>query len=99
MSKYYVTFGSEGQPFHGGWLEIEAENYNQACHLFMAIYPPKDGLMNCCSIYHEENFKKTSMYQTNDNMGSSCHGTISLNINIPEYKKTAEPVTQSGQSN
>ena len=26
MNNYYITFGSEGQPFKGGWIIIEAGN-------------------------------------------------------------------------
>ena len=30
MNDYYITFGSEGQPFKGGWIIIEAETIEQA---------------------------------------------------------------------
>ena len=29
MNNYYITFGSEGQPFKGGWIIIEAETIEQ----------------------------------------------------------------------
>ena len=37
MNDYYITFGSEGQPFKGGWIIIEAETIEQACKIFRAI--------------------------------------------------------------
>lgn len=33
MNNYYITFGSEGQPFKGGWIIIEAETIEQACKI------------------------------------------------------------------
>lgn len=52
MNNYYITFGSEGQPFKGGWIIIEAENEAQAQKLFRAIYQPfdsYDALLKYCS--------------------------------------------------
>ena len=28
--KYYFTYGTDGQPFVGGWTEVEAPNVNLA---------------------------------------------------------------------
>ena len=86
MNNYYITFGSEGQPFKGGWIiieaeTIEAETIEQACKIFRAMYQYKetgDTLLKFCSIYAEETFKQTEMYKSNDNLGAGCHCKISI---------------------
>lgn len=80
MPKFYFTYGSEGQPFCGGWTEVEAPDRHAACAAFRAYHPDKtEGLLNCCSCYTEEDFKKTSMYQQpNGNFGYRCHEIITL---------------------
>lgn len=80
MPKFYFTYGSEGQPFCGGWTEVEAPDRHAACAAFRAYHPDKtEGLLNCCSCYTEEDFKKTSMYQQPDgNFGYRCHEIITL---------------------
>lgn len=80
MPKFYFTYGSEGQPFCGGWTEVEAPDFHAACAAFRAYHPDKtEGLLNCCSCYTEEDFKKTSMYQQPDgNFGYRCHEIITL---------------------
>lgn len=81
MNNYYITFGSEGQPFKGGWIIIEAENEAQAQKLFRAIYQPldsRDALLKYCSMYDERSFKSTMMYKNNDNLGAGCHCKISI---------------------
>ena len=81
MNNYYITFGSEGQPFKGGWIIIEAENEAQAQKLFRAIYQPfdsYDALLKYCSMYDERSFKNTIMYKSNDNLGAGCHCKISI---------------------
>ena len=66
MNNYYITFGSEGQTFKGGWIIIEAETIEQACKIFRAMYQYKetnDTLLKFCSIYTEEGFKQTENVQ------------------------------------
>lgn len=93
MNKYYFTFGTEGQPYKGGWVIVESDNINVAIGIFRAIYPDKqDRVLNCSHCYTEDEFKRTKMYENNDNFGSACHCEISLQI-----KKTAELGTQNGQ--
>lgn len=61
MNNYYITFGSEGQPFKGGWIIIEAETIEQACKIFRAMYQYKetnDTLLKFCSIYTEKPLNK-----------------------------------------
>jgi hypothetical protein len=78
MARYYFTYGSEGQPFVGGWTEIEAPNGHAACAAFRAYHPDKtDGLLNCSSVYSEEEFKRSVMYEKG-NFNARCHEVITL---------------------
>lgn len=55
MAKFYFTYGTDGQPFFGGWTEVEAPDAHAACAAFRAYHPDKtEGLVNCSSIYDEE---------------------------------------------
>lgn len=80
MPKFYFTYGTEGHPFFGGWTEVEAPDFESACSVFRVYHPNKiEPLLNCCTVYTEENFKKTSMYERPDgNFGYRCHETITL---------------------
>lgn len=79
MAKFYFTYGTEGQPFVGGWTEVEAPDRKIACALFRAIHPDKtEGLLNCCSVYSEEQFSKTEMAGSKGNFGRFCHEVITL---------------------
>ena len=79
MPKFYFTYGSEGQPFCGGWTEVEAPNLHAACAAFQAYHPDKtEGLLNCCSVYEEDDFMRTSMYGPGGNFGHRCLETITL---------------------
>lgn len=79
MKKFYFTYGTDGQPFVGGWTEVEAPNYGAACAAFRAYHPDKtEGLLNCSSVYDEENFKRTEMDGPNGNFHRFCHETITL---------------------
>lgn len=63
--KYYFTYGTEGQPFVGGWTEVEAPNADIACAAFRAIHHDKEpGILNCSSAYTEEVFLKSCMIET-----------------------------------
>lgn len=78
MKKFYFTYGTDGQPFVGGWTEVEAPNYGAACLAFRAFHPDKtEGLLNCSSVYDEENFRKTGMYR-DGNFHARCHEVITL---------------------
>ena len=75
---FYFTYGTEGQPFVGGWTEIEAPNAHIACELFRAYHPDKtEGLLNCSSIYSENAFFKTDMPKEG-NFGARCHERITV---------------------
>ena len=79
MPKFYFTYGSEGQPYVGGWTEVEAPDLHIACCAFRTFHPDKtEGLLNCCSVYGEEQFKRTSMYGPRGNFGLRCHEIITI---------------------
>lgn len=80
MPKFYFTYGTEGHPFFGGWTEVEAPDFKSACSVFRVYHPNKiKQRLNCCTVYTEGNFKKTSMYQQPDgNFGYRCHEIITL---------------------
>ena len=79
MRSYYFTYGTEGQPFFGGWTEIEAPDMNSACALFRAFHPDRtDGYLNCCSVYAEEQFKASRMFGPEGNFGFRCHERIAV---------------------
>lgn len=78
MRIFYFTYGSDGQPFSGGWTEIEAPDVRSACALFRAFHPDKaEGLLNCSSVYSEEGFSKTGM-QKEGNLGARCRERITV---------------------
>ena len=78
MPKFYFTYGTEGQPFFGGWTEVEAPDGHAACAAFRACHPDKtEGLLSCSSVYDEEHFKQTEMYKCS-NFGYYCQETITL---------------------
>lgn len=78
MATFYFTYGTEGQPFFGGWTEVDAPNGRAACLAFRAYHPDKtEGLLNCSSVYDEEQFKQTKMHDSG-NFGRRCHEVITL---------------------
>lgn len=79
MERFYFTYGSEGQPFVGGWTEIEAPDIKTACAIFRAFHPDKyEGLLNCADYYSEERFMKTKMAGPGGNFGRRCHERITV---------------------
>lgn len=75
---FYFTYGSEGQPFSGGWTEIEAPDARSACALFRAFHPDKtEGFLNCSSVYSEDSFFKTEMPKEG-NLGARCRERITV---------------------
>ena len=70
MNNYYFTYGSEGQPFVGGWTRVIACNIHDAVDLFRKVHPDKtEGILNCAAYYTEDRFYKTGM-QVSGNFGS-----------------------------
>lgn len=79
MARFYFTYGTDGQPYVGGWTEVEAPDIHAACSAFRAYHPDKDeGLLNCSSVYTEERFKRTEMAGPNGNFRRFCHEVITL---------------------
>lgn len=80
MKKFYFTYGTVGQPFCGGWTEVEAPDINAACTLFRIVHPDKvKDTLNCGGIYAESSFKETTMY-SHGNFGKRCWETITLSV-------------------
>ena len=79
MAKFYFTYGSEGHPYAGGWTEVVADDLNTACAAFRLFHPDKNpGWLNCCSVYPEEEFNKTTMAGPKGNLHRFCHEVITL---------------------
>lgn len=79
MPQFYFTYGTDGQPFVGGWTEIEAPNEESARAVFRAFHPDRhQGLLNCCDVYTEERFKKTGMAGPEGNFGRRCRERITV---------------------
>ena len=78
--KFYFTYGTtDNMPFIGGWTEIEAPDRETACKVFRLFHPDKiKGLLNCSSVYTEEQFKKTDMSGADGNYHRHCHERISV---------------------
>lgn len=77
--KYYFTYGTEGQPFVGGWTEVEAPNADMACAAFRAVHPDKvPGSLNCSSAYTEEFFLRSCMATPDGNFRKFCHERITF---------------------
>ena len=78
MERFYFTYGTVGQPFYGGWTEVEAPDGRTACALFRAYHPDRfEGLLNCSSFYSEDAFFKTTMAK-DGNFGHHCHERITV---------------------
>ena len=70
MRNYFFTYGSEGQPFVGGWTRVIACNIQDAVDLFRKVHPDKiEGLLNCAAHYIDTQFYATSMW-LKGNLGS-----------------------------
>lgn len=71
IKNFYFTYGtSENYPYSNGWTKIEAPSRKVAVEIFREIHPDRtEGVVNCCSIYEEEEFKKTVMWREG-NFGS-----------------------------
>ena len=85
MAKYYFTYGTDGQPFVGGWTEIEAPDGHAACAAFRAFHPDKvEGLLNCSSVYSDEDFKASCMAGPDGNFHRFCHEKITISRELTE---------------
>lgn len=88
MARFYFTYGTEGQPFYGGWTEVIAPDVHSACCAFRAYHPDKDeGLLNCSSVYTEEQFKASCMSGPEGNFRRFCHETITITRELTADRK------------
>ena len=74
---FYFTYGSDDQPYSGGWTEVIAEDMGKAVAAFTAYHPRKNDLIPCCGIYDAKAFRATRMYNSG-NLGARCHECIIL---------------------
>lgn len=82
MARFYFTYGTEGQPFYGGWSVVEALDRHMACTAFRVYHPDKiEGLINCSSVYDEDLFQSAIM-ATEGNFGARCHEIIWLSREV-----------------
>lgn len=82
MRKFYFTYGTENQPFYGGWTEVNAPDVTLACAAFRAVHPDRtQGLLNCSSVYDEEIFKSTEMCRSG-NFGIFTHEVITFDVEV-----------------
>ena len=50
-----------------------------ACAVFRAFHPDVTaGCLNCCTVYNEEHFKDTRMYERGNNLGHGCYERITI---------------------
>lgn len=83
--KFYFTYGTDGQPYYGGWTEIEAPDGHAACAAFRAFHPDKiEGLLNCASVYDENGFNRSGMNGMRGNFYRFCHEKITITREIIE---------------
>ena len=78
MTKFIFTYSLEGQPFVGGWTEVNAPSEELAIKAFQLIHPNKDGFLNCGGVYSEAAFANTSMGKVGENFGAGCREIINL---------------------
>ncbi len=95
MNNYYFTYGSEGQPFVGGWTRIIACDIHDAVDLFRKVHPDKiEGLLNCAAYYTTKGFYSTSMW-LEGNLGSYEQELIvkSLELSVEDKWDYLETIT------
>lgn len=76
MENFYFTYGSDHWA-QGGWTVVTADNIDQACDIFSAIHPRRDGFVACAGIYDEQTFIRTKMAKEG-NLGKRLVERISI---------------------
>ena len=73
-NSYYFTFGTDGQVFRGGYIQINADSVKEAQEKFIKRYGDRawkyKGILAYAFHYTKEEFMKTSMQY------GVCHGVI-----------------------
>ncbi len=83
-NSYYFTYGTDKRyPYQLGWTRVVAPSYEAAIAAFKAYHPNRDGsnLINCASIYTENQFNATSL-PFEGNGGIYEHEYIRINRNL-----------------
>lgn len=58
---------------------MDAPDIFAACKLFRAVHPDRtESVLNCSSVYDEEEFLQTSMSGPEGSLGHKCHERITL---------------------
>ena len=75
--KFYYTFGTDKQfPYKRGWVEVIADNREEADMKFRKRFPDVHaGILNCAFTYTKESFTKTIMARSG-NLQEFCHEVI-----------------------
>ena len=79
LQSFYYTFGTASHfPYHKGWVEVRAENRQEADEMFRQRFPDvTPGVLNCSWVYGQEQFKKTLQSYEGYSDWNICHETIS----------------------
>ena len=83
-NKYYFTFGSSGQVYQDGWVEIHADSLREAQDKFIDHFGERawhyEGVLNYAFSYTQEEYDKDMMSDysmfRNGNGGVYCHEVI-----------------------
>ncbi|MEG0898390.1 MAG: hypothetical protein RSF40_01590 [Oscillospiraceae bacterium] len=76
MNKYFYTFGTDMKfPYQRGWVEVHADNWNEAHVKFRTKFPDRHkNCLNCAFFYDEETFIANT--KAHGNFGEFCHEVI-----------------------
>lgn len=78
-NNYYFTFGSSGQIYKGGWVQIKASTLREAQEKFIRHFEKKayksEGILSYASHYDQAEYEELEMFRTG-NFGSRCHEVI-----------------------
>ena len=77
MHKYFYTFGPDPKyPYQSGWVEVMADDWDEADEKFTARFPNRDnGCVNCALRYMEGDFENTIIW-LRGNYEDYCHEVL-----------------------
>lgn len=78
MNRYYYTFGTDPQfPYYRGWVEVLANNWEDAHEKFRAKFPDRHkNCLNCAFFYDEKEWVKSCAPQYFSATNEMCHEII-----------------------
>ena len=84
LQSFIYTFGTaDSFPFQRGWIEVQAQNRQQADQAFRSQYPDiTPGILNCSSIYHKEEFQPIWEDHYKDTDWDVCHQIIQVGVPV-----------------